>query len=74
MVLDRQLNLFEPIAASIALRDTPYNSTAHALAELVDNSIDAQARGNRHPDPERPRIHFGGGAECSLCQWFRGDR
>ena len=44
MVLERQLDLFEPLAASIALRDTPYNSTAHALAELVDNSIDAQAR------------------------------
>ena len=44
MVGERQLDLFEPLAASIALRDTPYNSTAHALAELVDNSIDAQAR------------------------------
>ena len=44
MVVERQLDLFEPIAASIALRDTPYNSTAHALAELVDNSIDAHAR------------------------------
>ena len=44
MVVERQLDLFEPLAASIALRDTPYNSTAHALAELVDNSIDAQAR------------------------------
>ena len=44
MVGERQLGLFEPLAASIALRDTPYNSTAHALAELVDNSIDAQAR------------------------------
>ena len=44
MVVERQLDLFEPLAASIALRDTPYNSTAHALAELVDNSIDARAR------------------------------
>ena len=44
MVAERQLDLFEPLAAAIALRDTPYNSTAHALAELVDNAIDAHAR------------------------------
>lgn len=43
MVLEEQLDLFEPLAAALALRDTPYNSTAHALAELVDNSIDARA-------------------------------
>ncbi len=43
MVLE-QLELFEPRAAALALRDTPYNSTAHALAEIVDNSIDARAR------------------------------
>ncbi len=43
MVVDEQLELFEPLAAALALRDTPYNSTAHALAELVDNSIDARA-------------------------------
>ena len=44
MVLDEQLDLFEPLAAALALRDTPYNSTAHAIAELVDNSIDARAK------------------------------
>lgn len=44
MVVGQQLELFEPLAAALALRDTPYNSTAHALAEIVDNSIDAQAR------------------------------
>ena len=44
MVLGQQLDLFEPQAAAMALRDTPYNSTAHALAEIVDNSIDARAR------------------------------
>ena len=44
MDIDRQLELFEPLAAALALRDTPYNSTAHALAEIVDNSIDARAR------------------------------
>ena len=44
MVLDVQLDLFEPVAAALALRDTPYNSTAHALAEIVDNSIDARAK------------------------------
>ena len=44
MVLGQQLELFEPLAAALALRDTPYNSTAHALAEIVDNSIDARAR------------------------------
>ena len=44
MVLGKQLELFEPLAAALALRDTPYNSTAHALAEIVDNSIDARAR------------------------------
>ena len=43
MVLGEQLELFEPLAAALALRDTPYNSTAHALAEIVDNSIDARA-------------------------------
>ena len=44
MVIGQQLELFEPLAAALALRDTPYNSTAHALAEIVDNSIDARAR------------------------------
>ena len=44
MVVGQQLELFEPLAAALALRDTPYNSTAHALAEIVDNSIDAGAR------------------------------
>ena len=44
MVVGQQLELFEPQAAALALRDTPYNSTAHALAEIVDNSIDARAR------------------------------
>lgn len=44
VIKDQQLDLFEPLAAALALRDTPYNSTAHALAELVDNSIDARAR------------------------------
>ena len=44
MVVGQQLDLFEPLAAALALRDTPYNSTAHALAEIVDNSIDARAR------------------------------
>ena len=42
MVVGQQLELFEPLAAALALRDTPYNSTAHALAEIVDNSLDAQ--------------------------------
>ena len=44
MVVGEQLDLFEPQAAALALRDTPYNSTAHALAEIVDNSIDARAQ------------------------------
>ncbi len=44
MVVGQQLELFEPLAAALALRDTPYNSTAHALAEIVDNSLDARAR------------------------------
>ncbi len=44
VIKDQQLDLFEPLAAALAIRDTPYNSTAHALAELVDNSIDARAR------------------------------
>ena len=44
MVIGEQLSLFQPRAAALALRDTPYNSTAHALAELVDNSVDARAR------------------------------
>lgn len=44
MVIAKQLELFEPRAAALALRDTPYQSTAHALAELVDNAIDARAR------------------------------
>ena len=43
-ITDEKLDLFEPQAAALALRDTPYNSTAHALAEIVDNSIDAHAR------------------------------
>ena len=44
MVIGERPGLFEPLAAALALRDTPYNSTAHALAEIVDNSIDARAR------------------------------
>ena len=39
-----QLSFEDPIMALLAARNTPYNSTAHALAELVDNSIDARAR------------------------------
>ena len=40
----QQLSFEDPIMALLAARNTPYNSTAHALAELVDNSIDARAR------------------------------
>ena len=39
-----QLSFEDPVMALLAARNTPYNSTAHALAELVDNSIDARAR------------------------------
>ena len=63
MVLGQQLDLFEPQAAAMALRDTPYNSTAHALAEIVDNSIDARARdvdllimNHREPTPSGQSI------------------
>ena len=44
MEAGEQLSFEDPIMALLAARNTPYNSTAHALAELVDNSIDARAR------------------------------
>ena len=44
METGQQLSFEDPIMALLAARNTPYNSTAHALAELVDNSIDARAR------------------------------
>ena len=36
-------DLFDPIAAVLALRDSRYRHPANAIAELIDNSIDAHA-------------------------------
>ena len=44
METGQQLSFEDPIMAMLAARNTPYSSTAHALAELVDNSIDARAK------------------------------
>ena len=48
MATERQLSfdraIFEPIAAVRALRDARYHHPAQAIAELIDNSIDANAR------------------------------
>ena len=45
MVIEgHQLELFDPGMSLKAIRDSRYKSTAHAIAELVDNSIDASAR------------------------------
>ncbi len=39
-----EFSILTPERLVEALRDTRYNSTAHAIAELVDNSIEANAR------------------------------
>ena len=44
VVEGNQLELFDPGMSLKAIRDSRYKSTAHAIAELVDNSIDAGAR------------------------------
>ena len=44
METGQQLSFEDPVMAMLAARKVRYNSTAHALAELVDNSIDARAR------------------------------
>ena len=44
VVNGQQLELFDPVVSLQAIRDSRYKSTAFAIAELVDNSIDWEAR------------------------------